>query len=311
MPMLTTEVIRSPVAPTQCPARTSSAKRPIRSRTSWTSATTSTPSTTSESPAGRRSAVCSTDRPSVVLIGSPRNMASRWPATSAARRPGPPAGPCVSVVIRFLEKSTWSPAAIDGELPGPAPGPRSNRPSKGHALHGRRRGRARACHDAVWNRSAASTCGRAYVIPERSIGSMAAAQRAWNLPLRSGGGDRLQHVPLGRQVGRHHRRRHAGQGRNQDGEDDRLVGDGDVADHIVGDGRHRGPAEQHSQSDAQQRPEHADDDRLPANHPPHLLLGGADRPEQPDLPGPLHHRQDDGVDDADEGHEQGEVRAGS
>ena len=54
MPMLTMLRIGLPVWPFHSPERTRSAKAAIRSSTSWTSATTSTPSTTSEAPFGMR-----------------------------------------------------------------------------------------------------------------------------------------------------------------------------------------------------------------------------------------------------------------
>ena len=102
MPMLTTLRMRAPVWPRQRPSRTASAKATIRSRTPCTSATTSTPPTTSVSPAGLRSATCSTARFSVVLMTSPRNIAavrSRTPhsrASSTSRR-------IVSSLTRFFE----------------------------------------------------------------------------------------------------------------------------------------------------------------------------------------------------------------
>ena len=77
MPMLTTVVMRSPVAPVHSPLRSRSVKSPIRSSTSCTSATTSWPSTISSSPRGSRSAMCSTARSSVVLMCTPANIASR------------------------------------------------------------------------------------------------------------------------------------------------------------------------------------------------------------------------------------------
>ena len=62
MPMLTTVLMRSPVAPRHSPLRSRSVKSPIRSSTSCTSATTSWPSTISSVPLGIRSATCSTAR---------------------------------------------------------------------------------------------------------------------------------------------------------------------------------------------------------------------------------------------------------
>ena len=78
MPMLTMCVTRLPVTPFHSPERTRSAKAVILPSTSWTSASMSWPSTVSagEAPAGRRSAVCSTARSSVVLMCSPASIAA-------------------------------------------------------------------------------------------------------------------------------------------------------------------------------------------------------------------------------------------
>jgi len=76
MPMLTTLRIGFPVCPFHSPERTRSAKFDIRSSTSLTSATTSTPSTISDSPRGMRSATWSTERCSETLMRSPLNIAS-------------------------------------------------------------------------------------------------------------------------------------------------------------------------------------------------------------------------------------------
>ncbi len=76
MPMFTTLRIGLPVCPFQSPERMRSANAAMRSSTSCTCATTSTPSTTSERSRGMRSATWSTERFSVVLIRSPRNIAS-------------------------------------------------------------------------------------------------------------------------------------------------------------------------------------------------------------------------------------------
>ena len=84
IPMLTTVVMRSPVAPVHSPPRTRSANAPIRPSTSCTSATTSTPSTTSEASRGIRSATCSTARSSVTLMCSPANIASMRSAQPAS-----------------------------------------------------------------------------------------------------------------------------------------------------------------------------------------------------------------------------------
>jgi hypothetical protein len=85
MPMLTTLRMRLPVWPSQAPDRTRSAKSAMRSRTSWTSGTTSVPSTSTTAARGARRATCSTARPSVTLIFSPANIASRSSVTSAVR----------------------------------------------------------------------------------------------------------------------------------------------------------------------------------------------------------------------------------
>ena len=74
--MFTTLRIGLPVWPFHSPERMRSENASIRSSTSCTSATTSTPSTMSERSRGIRSATWSTERFSVVLIRSPRNIAS-------------------------------------------------------------------------------------------------------------------------------------------------------------------------------------------------------------------------------------------
>ncbi len=102
MPMLTTLRIGLPVWPFHWPERTRSAKARIRPSTSWTCATTSTPSTMSFSSTGMRNATCSTGRFSETLMRSPRNMASmRWcsPHSSASCK----SRRMVSSVMRFFE----------------------------------------------------------------------------------------------------------------------------------------------------------------------------------------------------------------
>ena len=102
MPMLTMLRIGRPVCPSHLPARTFSANSPMRSSTSCTAGTTSTPSTVIDVPRGARRATCSTARFSVMLIFSPPNMAamrSASPDSSAScssRR-------SVSSVTRFFE----------------------------------------------------------------------------------------------------------------------------------------------------------------------------------------------------------------
>ena len=76
MPMLMTLRMRLPVWPFHSPLRTRSAKSAILSSTACTSGTTFSPSTTIDAPRGARSATCSTARFSVMLIFSPRNIAS-------------------------------------------------------------------------------------------------------------------------------------------------------------------------------------------------------------------------------------------
>ena len=84
MPMLTMFLIGLPVWPVHSPALIRSEKAAIRSRTACTAGTTFSPSTSTTAPRGARSAVCRTARSSVVLIFSPRNIASRSPATPVA-----------------------------------------------------------------------------------------------------------------------------------------------------------------------------------------------------------------------------------
>ncbi len=84
MPTLITFLMRLPVWPVQAPERTRSAKSLILSSTACTAGTTFSPSTSITASRGARSAVCSTARRSVMLIFSPRNMASLRPKTSVA-----------------------------------------------------------------------------------------------------------------------------------------------------------------------------------------------------------------------------------
>ena len=81
MPMLMTLRIGSPVCPRHSPLRTRSENDAMRSRTSWTCLTTSSPSTISERSRGIRRATWRTARSSVELMCSPRNIASRRSAT--------------------------------------------------------------------------------------------------------------------------------------------------------------------------------------------------------------------------------------
>ena len=84
MPMLITFRIGLPVNPVHSLSRTRIAKAAIRSRTAWTSRTTSWPSTIRRSLAGARRAVWRTARSSVVLMRSPANIAARRSSTPAA-----------------------------------------------------------------------------------------------------------------------------------------------------------------------------------------------------------------------------------
>ena len=119
MPMLTTLRIRRPVAPVHCPDRTRSAKAPIRSSTSCTSATTSWPSTPRVASRGRRSAVCRTARSSVMLMCSPPNIPSIVPQpglrpAESRRRV------CVGdPVLRVVDVQIRRPTAIARPRPGP------------------------------------------------------------------------------------------------------------------------------------------------------------------------------------------------
>ena len=100
--MLTTFRIGRSVWPRHSPERTRSENAAIRSRTSCTSLTTSTPSTISEALFGIRSATWSTDRFSETLIRSPVNIASiRSASPDCSARAA--SSPTVSSVIRFLE----------------------------------------------------------------------------------------------------------------------------------------------------------------------------------------------------------------
>ena len=76
MPMLMTLRMRLPVWPFHAPLRTRLEKSAILSSTAWTCGTTFSPSTTIDAPFGARSATCRTARFSVMLIFSPRNIAS-------------------------------------------------------------------------------------------------------------------------------------------------------------------------------------------------------------------------------------------
>ncbi len=102
MPTFTMFLIGLPVKPCHWPDLTLPAKSAIRSITSCTCATTSVPSTTSELSLGIRSATCSTERCSEVLIGSPANIMSRRSSRPDSRARSI-SKPIVSSVTRFLE----------------------------------------------------------------------------------------------------------------------------------------------------------------------------------------------------------------
>ena len=100
--MLITLRIGLPVWPFHSPERIRSAKAPMRSSTSWTSLTTSTPSTTNERSRGIRSATCRTGRSSETLMCSPRNIASRRSARPQSAA-SVASNSIVSAVTRFFE----------------------------------------------------------------------------------------------------------------------------------------------------------------------------------------------------------------
>ena len=101
MPMFTTLRMGRPVWPSHDPERTASANADIFASTRCTSATTSTPSTINDEPAGIRSATCSTERSSVTLMCSPANIASRRAAKPTASASAS-SNPSVSSVTRCL-----------------------------------------------------------------------------------------------------------------------------------------------------------------------------------------------------------------
>ncbi len=102
MPMFTTLRIALPVWPRHSPERTRVANAAIRSSTSCTCLTTSTPSTISEALFGIRSATCNTARFSDTLIRSPLNIASVRAATPDCSASSTSSF-SVSSVTRFLE----------------------------------------------------------------------------------------------------------------------------------------------------------------------------------------------------------------
>ena len=81
-PRATTESMGVPVAPTIAPERMRRARWAMRSRFSWTAATTSAPSTSMVVSRGARRAVWRAGRPSVEFTGSPESMRSTNRPTS-------------------------------------------------------------------------------------------------------------------------------------------------------------------------------------------------------------------------------------
>ena len=103
IPMLTTARMGFPVAPRHAPLRTWSATLAILASTAFTAGTTSSPSTTTGPSA--RSAVCRTDRSSVVLMRAPANIAWRRSSNPVASA-SPVRSAVVVSVTTCLEKST-------------------------------------------------------------------------------------------------------------------------------------------------------------------------------------------------------------
>ncbi len=110
--MLTTVVSGFPLTPVNSPLRTFRANSYICSRTAQTWGTMSCPSKVREADFGSRSAVCRTERPSVTLIFSPWNMASRRASTPVCS-----ARACnvskTGSVIKFFDRSTCRSPAVN------------------------------------------------------------------------------------------------------------------------------------------------------------------------------------------------------
>ena len=85
IPIFTTSVKRSPVLDRRLPWRISALKQAVASKVFRIPGLMSFPSTIRGGPSGFRRAVCRTALPSVELIGSPSNIASRLPLTSASQ----------------------------------------------------------------------------------------------------------------------------------------------------------------------------------------------------------------------------------
>ena len=113
MPMLTTVRIRSPVAPTHEPSRTASANAAIRAEhLVHVGDDVVAVDARRARPAGWRSAVCSTARRSVTLIGSPANIASRRASTPAAVATASRASTTASSTRCFDQSMRRSPAVV-------------------------------------------------------------------------------------------------------------------------------------------------------------------------------------------------------
>ena len=138
--MFTTAPIRSPVAPRQPPPRTCSANAAMRSSTSCTAATTSSPPTSMRAARGARSAVCSTGRCSETLIG-------RRAASPRCARAAPPARPAHEQVERLAGQALLGEVEQDAEALGAEPlraaGSREQLGQRGGPAASRR---ARAAH---------------------------------------------------------------------------------------------------------------------------------------------------------------------
>ena len=131
--------------------------------------------------------------------------------------------------------------------------------------------------------------------------------RAQARPIRSVGGDGAEHIEPGGPAG------------GQDGgERPGEAGDEHDGEHTADrDGERRGgrevrhrpgqrPATHDADGHAGDGAEGGDHHRLPADHRPHLAAGGADRPEHPELAGPLEHGQADRVGDAEDSDDHGQ-----
>src|SRR5207302_8779270 len=95
------------------------------------------------------------------------------------------------------------------------------------------------------------------------------------------GGDGGEDVEAGGPAGGAHPGQDAGHGPGDDDGHQPAGGDREAGDVGAG-GVDQGPAEEDAEADAAERPEDGDDDRLPAEHGPHLPAGLAPRPEHAD-----------------------------